>query len=709
MGIRVQFGRRTLPIGLPTIERAEAAVQRAEAAAETAAADAIAAAQPAIVQATQDAVAGAEAQIAADRQAAQEAATAATGAAQTAAADAAALAAPAAAAAIRDEVKADADRAEVAATGVAADRAKITRLDTAVSEVAAPAVQRLADAVGRVFGQIDLMGGLHLPGLRGKSVQEHLRTVQDKADAAQQAVAGADADRAAVSRLNAAVSEVATPALRRSTDAQYRVYDLIDMVGGLHLTGLGGRSVQERVNATDDRVRELARSVAGVASIGPPRPIRAWDAVADIGLDPTGVESISGKLQAAINTLTLSTEGPSSIYFPRGVYRITTAIKPKHNVSLYGYCRDRTIFRPVGVEGAFEFKEGATSTYLENCVFANFAVDGQNQTLSVNGFYDVAAKAFYIQRFRNCLFTDLNIYDTGATGMGIDYSDGSIIQRVIVRRGGRLAQVGDLGGSGIGIGTGEKAAEPLIISDCITESCRNYGVFMEDQGGPMSTHTIISSLVTRFNQDGIGDCGVDGLLIANAQVTENIDAGITMHRGTNNASLAGSRTLISTSIVSKNGGAGIEMDATWKAQSATHGYMSRGNRIEGNGGAGHRIVGPASTYARREISIDGDVVSGNQGAGIHVEAGRLDYFTVRGNDLIENGGGAIRLEGEVRGGRIATNNIWDKRTTPTQTASIAGAAVLTDVDIAENHGIGCGPINLTGTQTRVTLGRNPGM
>ena len=313
MAIRVEFGRRTLPIGLPTIERAEAAVQRAEAAAETAAADAIAAAQPAIVQATQDAVAGAEAQIAADRQAAQEAATAATGAAQTAAADAAALAAPAAAAAIRDQVKTDADRAEVAATGVMADRAKITRLDTAVSEVAAPAVQRLADVVGRVFGQIDLMGGLHLPGLRGKSVQEHLRTVRDKAEAAQMAVAGADADRAAVSRLNAAVSEVATPALRRSTDAQYRVYDLIDMVGGLHLTGLGGRSVQERVNATDDRVRELARSVAGVASIGPPRPIRAWDAVADIGLDPTGVESISSKLQAAINTLTLSTEGPSSI------------------------------------------------------------------------------------------------------------------------------------------------------------------------------------------------------------------------------------------------------------------------------------------------------------------------------------------------------------------------------------------------------------
>lgn len=116
MSIRVQFGRRTLPIGMPTIERAEAAVQRAEAAATTAAADAIAAAQPAIVQATQDAVAGAEAQIAADRQAAQEAATAATGAAQTAAADAAALAAPAAAAAIRDQVKTDADRAVAAAS-----------------------------------------------------------------------------------------------------------------------------------------------------------------------------------------------------------------------------------------------------------------------------------------------------------------------------------------------------------------------------------------------------------------------------------------------------------------------------------------------------------------------------------------------------------------------------------------------------------------
>lgn len=86
MAVRVQFGRRQLPIGLPTLQEVTDLRDQARGAAETAAADAVAAAQPGI------------------------AATA-----TTAAQEAAAQAAPAAADAIRAQVATDADRAESAA------------------------------------------------------------------------------------------------------------------------------------------------------------------------------------------------------------------------------------------------------------------------------------------------------------------------------------------------------------------------------------------------------------------------------------------------------------------------------------------------------------------------------------------------------------------------------------------------------------------
>lgn len=513
---------------------------------------------------------------------------------------------------------------------------------------------------------------------------------------------------AAVSQVGDSISQqLSAPSLRRSTEAGSRVYDLIDMVGGLHLPHLGGRSVQEHILTVEDSINRLARRIA---TLGETRPARVIDAVADLGCDPTGVESVSAKMQAAINALSESASGPAAIYMPRGYYRTTAAIVPKPGVSIIGYSRDRVVFLPTGVEAAFEFKGGG-GNFLTNCVFANFSVDGQNQTLSSLGNYNVSAKAFYIQRFRDCLFTDILMQDTGATSMGIDFADRSIIQRVVAQRGGRLATVGDLGGSGIGIGTGELAEEPLLIVDCITEYCRNYGIFLERQIGTNAMRTIIAQTITRYNQWGIGDCGTRGTIIAQSQVANNISHGITIHRGTNNASHAGSRTLISNNQIHANGGAGIDFDAEYSPQRDTHAYSSQGNRIEGNAEAGHKIRGPAvgGTHTRRELTIDGDIISGNGGPAVDVVGGRLDYLKVANTQMIENTGPAMRLEGDIRTGRIFGNSMWDNRATKTQTGSIEGGAALTDVDISENHGVGCAPMNLTGAQTRVTLGRNQGM
>lgn len=109
MGIQIKVGRRDLPIGLPTLEQAQAVLVEAQGMATTAAVDAVAEAMPRIDAAISDA-----------------------------AGQAAVAAAEQAAPAIRDQVKADADRAEQAAVAVPALEEAITEERTERRDLIAP-------------------------------------------------------------------------------------------------------------------------------------------------------------------------------------------------------------------------------------------------------------------------------------------------------------------------------------------------------------------------------------------------------------------------------------------------------------------------------------------------------------------------------------------------------------------------------------------
>lgn len=577
--------------------------------------------------------------VTAARDTATGAATTATQAAQTAAADAVAAVAPAAADAIRAEVAADADRAEQAAQSVSGAATDIATLKDTVATVAAPALRRSTDAEYRVHEVMDLGGGLHLPGLRGLSVQDHIQ------------------------RLHRDAGNVS------------------------------------------DSIARLSKSVGAGAVV---------NAVSDLGCDPNGLIDCRAIINPAINALKASTSGPKTIFFPRGVYRIDGgAIIPQSGVSIIGAGRDETRFLPVSYFSAFLKKTGQTpSNYLENVVFANFSIDGSQQIIDPGrGSYWVETKGFFFQGFRRCLFTDIALYDTAATSMGIDFADGSIIQRVLVRNGGRLAYgIGAPGASGIGIGTGWAQSEPLLVTDCISEGCTNYGMFVERQGDQYSLHTarhtIISNCISKGNGYGLGEAGCDGTIFTGNQVTDNVRDGVAIHGGTVNAAHPGNSTMLAGNLIARNGGAGVKYDGT--KNSGTIGYSSEGNRIEANAGPGHSITGGTGTVD--DFSIADTVISRNGGHGIHVAQGTLTNFDITGARLLNNTGSAVRLDAAITGGRVAGCTMRDLRGAgATQTGSVTGSGALTDFDIAENVGAGCGPINLTGTQTRVTTGRNVGM
>ncbi len=665
----------------------EEAVQSAAAAAASAAAmQAVGAAQPQIEAATQqaattaaqDAAAAVEASIGTARQDAITAATTATQAASTAAQDAAAAVAPAAADAIRAQVAADADRAETAASRY--------------EEVPVPAIGQLVDATGVPFLCADLAGGLHLPGLRGKSVQDHLR------DQGQRVTAATTAAEAGA-RAAEAIGDVAAPALRRSTDAQHRVHDVVDMMGGLHLPGLGGRSVQEHVRALHEKLVQQARQIAYATVV---------DAVRDLGCDPNGRNNCDAIVNAAMVKLSAATTGPATIYFPRGTYRLANEVKPERGVSMVGESRDAVTFLPVARKAAFQ---RIGEVYLERAMFVNFTVDGANQPLG--GGYSVGVKGMFFQGFRLCVFHHLRIVNTGATGLGIDFADASLITENIVDNCGRLAVFGEYGASGIGIGTGRLQDEPLIVANNMCRDNTNYGIFVERQGAADvlhdARHTIIADNISARNGYGIGEAGADGTLIVGNQITDNTAAGVTMHRGTVAASHAGLMTQISGNHIARNGGRGVEFNVV-SGSTGPRGYASDGNRIEGNGGAGHFFAN-ANAGATDDLAIRGDEIIGNGGPGIHWAAGSLTNADILAPRLIRNTGPAIRIDAALTGGRIWGATMRDLRGgTATQTAGIIGNGALTDFDIAECQYVGpASPLNLTGPQTRVTLGRNPGL
>lgn len=542
---------------------------------------------------------------------------------------------------------------------------------------------------------------------------EEMREIKTAVEGTQAAVA-ADRQAAEVARdqaqttatsLGAIASSVSRPSNAAYLDMRAGsgggIYEAADAAGGRYLPGLGGRSVQ-------DHFKRLTSRLSALEAAATTESVRV-NAVTDLGCDPTGKAPCQSIINSAINRLTAANIGPCHIYFPRGRYLLTDRIQPKSNVSIIGEARDGVVFLPTGIRAAFDRR--GNLTWLENCVFRNFSVDGIGQVLN-GGSYDVQTKGAFFQGFRNCLFVDLHFKNTGATSLGIDFADASIIQRVLVENGGRLATVGQPGASGIGIGTGWLQSEPLIIADCICLENKNYGIFVERQVGAEvqydARHNIFIGNICRGNNHAFGEAGCSGSIVVGNQFTDSLGSGVALHRGTlNNGPHPGSHTVLRNNLIARNAGGGVEFDG--RATFGPWGYSSGGNQIRDNGGHGHWLRGGTGGTVQ-DFRFGDDEIWGNAGHAIYVESGTFENLDIMSPRCMNNAGAAIRLDAPITGGRIFGATIRDLRGVgATQTQSIIGSGALTDFDISETHGVGCSAINLTGTLIRVTYGRNPGV
>lgn len=200
----------------------------------------------------------------------------------------------------------------------------------------------------------------------------------------------------------------------------------------------------------------------------------------ECGLNARTGEDATRALQRGYDWL--SGEGGGYLYTPPGHFKLPQPVVPRSGVSLVGAGQASTIFLPMGYLPAFQYRGKETDTapeiYVENIQFCDFTVDGENQQLHPTRGYIPDIKGIFLQYYRNAVFDRLTIRNTGATGFGVDMPDRVFVCDFTVENCGRLAQVGELGASGFGLGTSFLSSEPIFLARILGIGNKNFGIFL---------------------------------------------------------------------------------------------------------------------------------------------------------------------------------------------------------------------------------------
>lgn len=521
----------------------------------------------------------------------------------------------------------------------------------------------------RLIAFMDSAGQLFLPGFDNRPVQALISDVAS---------------------INERVNHDHAPAVLRLTDEQNSLLGFVDDMGEHHIPGLGGESLQKYIRTTRDSVNNLYKYR------------QCFNAVTDFGINNSGLVDCAAQIQTALNYISKLPFG-GSIYFPDGVYRLHTEVVPRNNVTVT-MAPGRARFLPVGRHGAIT-KRGIGAGYLSNARFIDVTVDGAEQSL-----YGFMVKGFYLQYFEDTLLLRCNVHDIGASGIGIDFPSNSFILDCVTKNCGRLASLGNAGSSGIGIGTGARQDESLIISRSINTGNKNFGIFFEQQTDSdtiyQSRQIIVSDSIMTGNGWGFGDCGISGVILTGSQINDNLHEGVLIDSGTltvnANRPQSGNYGIVSNCQVQRNGSHGVNYSSMKSLGGG--GYTFSTNKIMTNQGNGVNIEAK-SEYSLPDMMVTQNDIIENSGDALQVKSGTWTDFDITGNRMLRNGGN-INLLGSIDTGSISGNKLRSRN----GAHAIEGSGSVTNIDIAENQYTDTNetPVNLTGTQTNVTFGRNPG-
>ncbi|WP_416903342.1 right-handed parallel beta-helix repeat-containing protein [Micromonospora echinospora] len=386
-----------------------------------------------------------------------------------------------------------------------------------------------------------------------------------------------------------------------------------------------------------------------------------WCDAREFGLRGDGVTNDQSALAALVDRLgeAYAADGqPRVIHCPPGSYSIRDAGTVwRSGVSLVGAGPAATRFLlsnegnradPTPLAFWTTVQHGADrDRHIADCTFADFEIDGSGVATAD---YNYLAKGLGLQYVVRGVFRNLYIHHTGATGLGCDFLQDSLVDGVVAVGCGRLDNGQQMGGAGIGIGVGGwGGVERCTIANCTTVGNGTNGIFLELQKDYWTRPRgyRIVGCHSEGNRFGISDWGVDGLIVSACTLIGNLEAGFDVSaNGT--AGVAGRGGIVSDCVIDGNVLDGISMGNTPGP------YTVRGNRISGNGAygyhehdLGHGYTGPASG-----VTIDGNELWDNGLDAIRIDRPMAD-LTVTGNRIRNNGrrcaaatggGGSVRYD-----------------------------------------------------------------
>jgi Endopolygalacturonase len=235
--------------------------------------------------------------------------------------------------------------------------------------------------------------------------------------------------------------------------------------------------------------------------------------VTEFGAAADGEADDSKAINQAINAT--QDAGGGTVFFPKGTYRCM-ALRPKSYVSLQGTGWGESILRGFN-DHSDKALIDATGDYSEKSPLTEFnmsdlELDGHEMNRTG---YHYNRKGIGNQWQRNCVFRNVFVHDTPATGIGTDFTINVYFTNCIVKDCGTPGVVGNgVGSNGFGIGVSDNT-EVVVFSGCQALGIANNGFTLEAQTTQGVGYASISDCYTeRCQNAGYSNSGSQGVNIS---------------------------------------------------------------------------------------------------------------------------------------------------------------------------------------------------
>ena len=351
--------------------------------------------------------------------------------------------------------------------------------------------------------------------------------------------------------------------------------------------------------------------------------------------------------------------GGGEVVFPPGTYRLSGSL-PAYSGITYrgaGMALSTLQFHGGGYD-AFVDGEGATGdSPMADTAWRDLGLDG-------SALAAAPGKGVYVQHMLHPRWERVLVQNFPSTGFGADFLADAVFAYCRAEGNGRLEEVNDPGGAGIGIGTGASSVEHSLVVGCRCVGNRTWGIFFELQKKSTPRRRSVGNRVVDCylvsNGFGVGDAGSAGLEVSGCTIARNSYEGVTVNHGSaQGLGIPGEGGLIAENIVGGDGRHGIWLDYTDAEGKGPARYVVRNNIVTGSGGSGICVTGGQESV--RDISLIGNELVGSGGSGIDCRAGPggLRDLVVQGNRVYRNGAGngqpQILLSGPFSRPRLLDN------------------------------------------------------